>query len=601
MTSTDVFAETTILVEAEAFSHYGGWVLDQQFMDEMGSPFLLAHGLGRPVEDATTTVTFPESGQYRVWVRTRDWVAPWKTADTPPAKKANGTPGQFQVLIEGKPLDTTFGTEGANWHWQAGGTVLIDKKDATIALHDLTGCEGRCDAILFSKEAGVVGARSLKDSAASRAGLLGVSEEPTDAGEYDLVVVGGGIAGTCAAVSAARNGLSVAFIQDRPVLGGNNSSEVRVWLGGATNGARYPRLGDIVAELEQKERAHYGPANTAAIYEDARKESIVRAEPNISLFLNHRGNGVDMDAKRITAVIAQNIVTGERLRFAARWVADCTGDAVIGHLSGADFEMTVPGHMGRCNLWHANDTGAPVVFPRCPWALDLTDKQFPGRAEGLGQFSEKGLNSLGCWFWESGFDHDPIDKREYIRDWNFRAMYGAWDALKNVDNAYPTYELSWAAHISGPRESRRLLGPVILTKDDVMNHREFDDGCIMTGWDIDIHYPDEAYEDGFAGDAFISRAKFDRYEQPYWAPYRILYSRNVTNLFMAGRNVSVTHEALGTVRVMRTGGLMGEIVGLAATLCKKHDTDPHTVYENHLEDLKTLLTRGARPSLTSKR
>jgi hypothetical protein len=276
-------------------------------------------------------------------------------------------------------------------------------------------------------------------------------------------------------------------------------------------------------------------------------------------------------------------------------VADCTGDGVIGHLAGADFEMTVPGHMGRCNLWHPKDTGKKVAFPRCPWALDLSGKPFPGRDQASGQFAEKGLNSLGGWFWESGFDHDPIEKREYIRDWNFRAMYGAWDALKNVDKAYPNYELAWAAYISGPRESRRLLGPVILTKDDVMSDREFDDGCIMTGWHIDLHYPKTEFEKGFEGDAFISYAEFEKYDLPYWAPYRILYSRNISNLFMAGRDVSVTHEALGTVRVMRTGGLMGEVVGLAATLCKQHNTDPHAVYESHLEDFTSLLTRGVNP------
>jgi hypothetical protein len=590
MTATETAGE--LLVEAESFATKGGWVLDQQFMDEMGSPFLLAHGLGRPVENAVTDVTFPGTGTYRVWVRTRDWVAPWKGDDVPETKRAEGTPGRFKVLVNGKELATEFGTEGAEWHWQDGGTVEVDATEVTLALHDLTGFEGRCEAIYFTTDAGVTPPDTLEAMEPFRCRLLGLPATPTDAGQYDLVVAGGGIGGMCAALSGARNGLEVAFIQDRPVLGGNNSSEVRVWLGGETNGEKFPRIGDIVNELEPADHAHYGPGNTADLYEDDKRLALFRAEDRLSLFVGHRANAVETSAGRITAVVAQNIETGERLRFGARWVADCTGDGCVGFLAGADYEMTVPGHMGRCNNWHPTDTGKPQTFPRCPWALDLADKPFPGRDEASGPDAEEALRSLGCWYWESGFDHDPIAKREYIRDWNFRAMYGAWDALKNVDNAYATYELHWAAYVSGPRESRRLLGPVVLTREDVLAARAFEDACIMTGWHIDLHYPDKKYEAGFEGDAFISYADFEKYDVPYWMPYRILYSRNVDNLFMAGRDVSVTHEALGTVRVMRTGGLMGEIIGIAAAVCKAHDADPNDVYEQHLDEFKALLARG---------
>jgi len=137
----------TVLVEAESFANRGGWVIDQQFMDQMGSPFLLAHGLGKPVGDAATAVSFPAVGTYRVWVRTRDWVAPWK---------AQGTPGRFQLIIDKEPLDTLFGTEGARWHWQNGGTVAITKKQVVLKLHDLTGFDGRCDAIIFSTDANFI-------------------------------------------------------------------------------------------------------------------------------------------------------------------------------------------------------------------------------------------------------------------------------------------------------------------------------------------------------------------------------------------------------------------------------------------------------------
>ena len=572
-----------VLVEAEGFEKRGGWVIDQQFMDEMGSPFLLAHGLGKPVADATTKVVFPEPGTYHVWVRTRDWVATWK---------APGAPGRFQVHIDGKPLKATFGIEGADWHWQAGGAVRIAGKTATVALHDVTGFEGRCEAIAFCADPTFRPPDDLAALRAWRRKLAGKDAIPVDGGQFDLVVVGGGIAGTAAALSAARLDLSVALVQDRPVLGGNNSSEVRVWLGGKTNFPPYPRVGDIVGELDQKRKAHYGPANTADLYEDDRKIALVRAEKSITLLLGHRGNEVEMKAGRIAAVIARDIVTGKRVRLRCRQVADCTGHGVIGALAGAEFQMTRKGHMGRCNLWNIVDTGKPAPFPRCPWALDLSAKPFPGRKDVKGQYAPSDTRSLGVWFWESGFDHDPIAKGEYIRDWNFRAMYGAWDALKNVDKVYPTHKLNWAAYISGPRESRRLVGDVMLTKDHVLTGKTWPDACVPCTWSIDLHYPDKRYEKGFEGDAFIAVAKHNRFQTPYWLPYRCLYSRNIPNLFMAGRDISVTHEALGTVRVMRTCGMMGEVVGMAAAICRKHGVEARGVYEKHLAELKELMTRG---------
>jgi len=574
----DAAEHHTLLVEAETFDRYGGWVDDSQFMDLMGSPFLLAHGLGVPVEDATTAVELPAAGTYRVLVRTRDWVAPW---DAP------GGPGRFELVVGGKKLETTFGTEGAAWHWQDGGTVELPAGKATLALHDLTGFEGRCDAIVLTTDPDFTPPNADPEMARWRRGLLDIPEEPEDAGEFDLVVVGGGIAGTCAALSAARLGLEVALIQDRPVLGGNNSSEVRVWLQGARNKEPYPRVGDVVRELEQRHSAHYGPSNTAGIYEDEKKLDIVRAEKCLSLFLLHRANGVEMKDGRIAAIIAQHTKTGVRRRFAGRWFADTTGDGCLGFLAGADCEMTEKGHMGRCNLWNVAETDRAQPFPRCPWALDLSDKPFPGRGD-----DRRGIMALGGWYWESGFDHDPFERSEYIRDWNFRAAYGAWDALKNVDGAYPNHKLNWMAHIAGKRESRRLLGDLVLTKEDLIGAKEYPDGCAPTGWKIDLHLPHPAYEKGFEGDAFISRALFTGTKQPYWIPYRCLYSRNVPNLFMAGRDISVTHDALGSIRVMRTGGCMGEIVGMAASLCKRYDGDPRDVYANYLDELKKLMGEG---------
>ncbi len=570
--------EPPVLVEAESFSELGGWVVDPQFMDQMGSPYLLAHGLGRPVADAHTSVEIPHTGTYQVWVRTMDWVARWN---------APGTPGRFQVLVAGRPLTTLFGTVGAHWHWQPGGSIELSAGTTRLTLHDVTGFEGRCDAILLTRDVNFAPPNHEPAMSQLRRSCLGLPAQPEPGGHYDLVVTGGGIAGTCAALSAARLGLSVALVQDRPVLGGNNSSEVRVWLQGARNKLPWPRIGDVVAELEQARRAHYGPTNTADLYEDQKKLDVVRAEPNIDLLLEHRVNDVELHEGRIGAVIAQQIRTGRRLRITGRWFADCTGDACVGALAGADYEVQATDHMGPCNLWNVcectdltplqTDTAAldqPAPFPRCPWALDLSDKPFPGRS-----VTKPDPNKLGGWYWESGFDRDPIADMEYVRDWNFRAMYGAWDALKNVDRVLPNHRLNWAAYILGKRESRRLLGDVVLSLDDLVQDRQFPDGCVPTGWSNDVHHADPKYNRGFEGDAFIAYADFGefpahRQQRPFWIPWRAYYSRNVPNLLMGGRCISVEHEALGAVRVMRTGGCGGEVLGMAAAICKKHGVDP---------------------------
>ncbi|OXU15661.1 FAD-dependent oxidoreductase [Sedimentisphaera salicampi] len=583
----------SILLEAAQFQTKGGWVLDQQFMDQMGSAFLLAHGLGNPVADAVATVKFPETGTYKLWVRTRDWVAPWKTPDIPKTKRAEGTPGIFKVLIDGEEVKTTFGNCNSEWHWQEGGTVEIKNKEAEISLHDLTGFEGRCAGVFLTKDISMTPPDGGEELQRFRRKWHGYSERPEEAGWFDLVVVGGGMAGLGAAVSAAREGLKVALIQDRPVVAGNNSSEVRVWLHGSKSSEYSDILGSVLKEFEQKQRQHQGGKNTGNIYEDENKLAVLKREKTLSVFLSYRMNRVETDGRKITAIIAEHIETGRRLSFKGQTFADCTGDGCVGYSAGADYEMTVndkDGHMGRSNLWYTIEHSAEQEFPRCPWALQLDEKPFPGRKDypSNSYKSRRGLKGLGVWYWESGFNHDPFEKSEYIRDWNFRAMYGAWDTLKNVDKLHKNRALGWAAYISGKRESRRLMGDIILTKKDVIDYKWYDDVLVPTGWKIDVHVPDKAYDKGLEGDAFISKALFTDYSIPYYLPYRCLYSRTIDNLFMAGRNISVTHEALGTVRVMRTCCLMGEVVGRAASLCRKYNAAPREVYHRHLKELLEL-------------
>lgn len=597
--------EERVLVEAESFENLGGWVVDQQFMDQMGSPFLLAHGLGTPVPDAVTTVTVPRPGLYRVWVRTHDWAA--KPEDGGPRTEdrqvpqglrrpsiGGYSPGRFQVLLDGKPLERPFGMEDAQWGWQAGGTIEIKDRQCRLALHDLTGFEGRCDAILFSRNPDFIPPDRGETLAQFRRETLGLPQRPEEAGRFDLVVIGGGMAGTCTAVSAARLGLQVALVQDRPVLGGNNSSEVRVHLNGQINLPPYPRLGDVVKELDPDNR---GNAQAAALYNDQKKLELVRAEAKIHLFLDVHAYQVEKEGNRIVAVIGREIHSAKDLRFAAPLFADCTGDGVIGSLAGADYRMgresweqtaetLAPKEpdkmtMGASVQWYSVETPEPSPFPECPWALEFTD-----------QSCER--TTRGDWNWETGLNKDQIADFEAIRDHGFRAVYGNWAFLKNrsQDKArYANRKLSWVAYIAGKRESRRLLGDVILTQQDVQEQRRYPDAFVTTTWSLDLHYPDPANTKYFPGEEFKTIAKTPGI-RPYAIPYRCFYSRNVENLFMAGRDVSVTHVALGTVRVMRTCGMMGEVVGMAASICKNQSTTPRGVFVEHLPELQELATRG---------
>jgi len=235
------------------------------------------------------------------------------------------------------------------------------------------------------------------------------------------------------------------------------------------------------------------------------------------------------------------------------------------------------------NMWAWGEGKEDVAYPETPWALDLSMEDFPYPRDHHGQ-----------WFWESGFDKDPIGDAEGIRDWNLRAVYGAFNAMKNRDGAeqHKTAFLTWIAFIGGPRESRRLMGDVVLNKEDVVTKREFKDGCVPSTWSIDLHYPKKQYAEKFPDNPFISIAEHDRRIDRgfgYPVPYRSFYSRNINNLFMAGRCVSVTHEALGTTRVMKTCGMMGEVVGRAASVCKNHDCLPRDVFEKYWDEMDSLL------------
>ena len=409
--------KNTLLIEAESFSEKGGWVTDQQFMDQMGSPFLMAHGLGIPVKNAKTEILFPAKGKYRLFVRTRNWAARWTNKDDP---------GKFQVLVNGKAADPEFGTESADWSWQDGGWIDVSKTKTQIELKDLTGFNGRCDALLFTTDAELIPPAEIEKLAELRAKLNPETATIKNAGTFDFVVIGGGMAGTCAAISAARLGLKVALVQDRPVLGGNNSSEVRVHLGGRINLEPYPNLGNLVNEIGPSKEGNARPYEN---YEDDKKMKAVRAEKNISLFLNHHANKVNMKDGRIESVVAVDTETNVKRSFSAPLFADCTGDATIGLLAGAKYltgresaeefgEETAPEEadnltMGSSVQWFAEDKTKPVAFPDILWGLPWDEE----KAEHL---------IRGDWNWETGMGIDQVNEFERIRDYGLLVVYSNW-------------------------------------------------------------------------------------------------------------------------------------------------------------------------------
>ena len=574
-----------LFVEAESFTHKGGWVVDQQFMDLMGSSYLLAHGMGEPVEDAWTEVSFPETGTYYVYVRTYNWTSPWKDGEGP---------GKFSLSVGNKKLVSPLGAEGSEWMWQSAGKVSVKNQRMVVKLHDLTGFDGRCDAIYFTTEAENMPPADVKSLDTFRRKALRLPDQPALAGQYDLVVVGAGIAGMSAAVSAARLGCKVALINDRPVVGGNNSSEIRVHLGGRIEVGPYKELGNLQKEFGP---TRSGNAQPAEYYEDQKKLDWLKNEKNITLFLNCRAIGVTKKDNHITSVITKHIESGEELEFKAPLFSDCTGDGTIGYLAGADYRMgresreefgenTAPEKadkmtMGASVQWYSVDNKKPSAFPYFNYGVEFNEEN-----------SEKVM--MGEWTWETGMNFDQIKDFERIRDYGLLVVYSNWSYLKNrmkENTQYRDRKLGWVAYVSGKRESRRLIGDYILKEDDLRKYVTHEDGTAATTWSIDLHYPDPDNTKNFPGQEFKSIAKHINI-YPYPIPYRCLYSRNIDNLFMAGRNISVTHVALGTVRVMRTTGMMGEVVGMATSICKKYGVSPRDVYRSYLEELKILLEAG---------
>ena len=574
--------DKSILLLASQFEQRGGWVCDSQFFGLTATTHLLAHGLGVPVEDAVSSFTIQSEGMYNIFVHTRNWTAHWSAAPTP---------GIFELFIDGVSAGI-FGNQSKQWHWQQGVALTLTAGKHTVVVRDLTGFDGRFDAILITTAA------APKQGTEAFAKLLkrhlNLPTTPVRSGSYDFVVVGGGVAGMCAAIAAARTGTRVALIQDKQLLGGNNSSEIRVGLGGRINIGLYPSLGYLLNEFAPSTK---GNARPAEIYEDDKKLAAILAEKRITLFMGYRVTEVSKREDKIVSVVATDVMTHQRIRVAGRLFADCTGDANLGVAAGAEWCMgrEAKSHYGEPSAPESADTMTMGASLQWYCLEDSVARPFPDIDWGLAIDSRSvQVVRRGQWYWEVGMRDDQIADAERIRDYGMYVAYSNWSYLKNryeKKEEYANSYLGWVSYVAGKRESRRLMGEFVLREQDLKNNVIYDDGSASTSWYIDQHYPDPENSLLFPGQEYLSCGHLDPMGF-YPIPYRCFYSKDISNMFMAGRNISVSHIALGTVRVMRTTAMMGEVVGMAATICRRRKALPRDVYYTYLDELKAMMRKG---------
>ena len=577
-----------IWIDALDFKNKGGWKEDTQFVHLMGSGYLLAAGEpGVPVADAEVTVSVPEKANYRIWVRDRNWMR-------------SHSPGKFAVLVDGKDNGKAMGAMPSDrWVWEIAGDYELEAGEHTLSLHDLTGYFGRCAAILLTTDLDYVPSPEKERMYSERARIKGMDTAVKFGGDYDIIVAGGGPGGVPAAIAAARMGAKVLLLHNRPMLGGNASTEIGITMDGATVAHVYGRETGIVEEirrLRDRDTSNVGDWTRAM-------ETLVAAEENITVLYHMHVCGAEMEGNTIKGVTALNIRTMEKSRYTGKLFIDCTGDAWLGYFAGAKYRygreamyehgesmapeiadtLTMSGALKAGNLSYFCDTGAEVEYHAPEWvpSLGKTEEEFSRIINGNG-------TKLHFWL-ETPNDYDDVWDGEEARDTLMVIALGYYDFLKNVwshRDRVKNIKMDFMSPDSGRRESRRLVGDYILTQDDCESGRTFDDIVSYTGWMLDIHHPEGAYS-GKKGTMYCAR-----HIPKAKVPYRCLYSQNIDNLFMAGRNVSGTHIAIGTLRVESTIATLGQAVGTAAVLCLKYGVNPRGIYENHIRELQQLLIKN---------
>lgn len=417
----------------------------------------------------------------------------------------------------------------------------------------------------------------------------------------DLVIAGGGVSGVCCAITAAREGLNVVLVQDRPVLGGNASSEVRLWILGATshmgNNNRWAREGGVIDEL-LVENTYRNPEGNPVIFDTIMLEKVI-SEKNIRLFLNTAVYEVKkQDADTITAVTGYCSQNQTEYSFEASYFCDATGDGLVAFLAGASFRMGAESReefgekfapskeygelLGHSMYFYSKDTGKPVRFVPPSFALNDITK--------IPRYKTFNLKDQGCklWWIEYGGRLDTVKETEQIKWELWKVVYGVWNYIKN-SGAFPeaeNYTLEWVGTIPGKRESRRFCGDYMLRQQDIVEQRGHADAVSFGGWSIDLHPADGVFSELPGCNQWHSKGI-------YSIPYRCLYSKNISNLFLAGRIISASHVAFGSTRVMGTSANSAQAAAMAAVIAAEKKIQPRQVLE-HIQDLQQRLIRSGQ-------
>lgn len=416
----------------------------------------------------------------------------------------------------------------------------------------------------------------------------------------DFCVIGGGMAGLCAALSAARHGATVVLMHERPVLGGNASSECRVHICGADrhNGIKNMRETGILEEF-RLENLYRNPNRNFSIWDTVLYEKVI-AEPNITLLLNCSCLQAKMNGKVIRSVTGWQLTTETYHQVQARIFADCSGDGVLAPLTGADCRMGRESRgecgesiapeeadactMGMTCLFQTREYDTPQPFAPPAWAcrFDRCD-ELPYAACGHQWWQ------MGYWWVELGGDRNSIHDTEQLRHELLKVTFGVWDHVKNCcphRKAAEKWALDWVQFLPAKRESRRYIGAHVLTQNDIEAEGRFADLVAYGGWSMDDHHPAGFNAIKIGAPATI----FHPAPSPYGIPYGSLYSRNIDNLMFAGRDASCTHAAMSSTRVMGTGCSMGQAVGTAAALAVARGIPPAGI-GNQIAELQQALIR----------
>ena len=414
----------------------------------------------------------------------------------------------------------------------------------------------------------------------------------------DLVIAGAGIPGICTALKSARMGLKTALISNRPYFGGNGSAELMIMIVGASGMQEFnynARETGIIEELFL-ENLYQNPEKNRYIWDGILMDKL-QAEENLMLFPNTCIDEVQMEGGRIKSISGLQTTTEKRYVFSAPVFVDDTGDGTVGYLAGAEYrygreasaefgeifapEVADDGVLPSTMVFFAHDVGHPVPYTPPKFAKDLTKTDVLEH-----RIIPPDMFHQFLWFYELDGNMNQMDQYEDILQHHRELVYGVWDYIKN-SGKYPSenYAFSYISPIAGKRESRRLMGDYMLTEKDIIQQKDFADAVGHGGWSIDLH----------ALDGFYSKEIINRHiylKGIYQIPYRCSYSKNVENLFLEGRSMSLSHVALGSARTMATLSTIGQSNAVAAYLCKKYDATPRQVGQEHLEELQQLLLAG---------